>query len=310
MDQLCGQCASKVLAISPTGEVWPCVFSRWLPVGNVKTSSLGEVVSGSALRDIRSDLAEEFARRAASTQPCVPNMCDPQCGPSCGPACRPHCWPTGQGPCKPKGGWGEDVGPVQVAVHGRPVLDVDRCAVHARGAFPGPVRVDAHSGGLGVLQRRERGAEVVPPGVGQFGVLFQVVGGRDRVSGQQDEELGPLAPPVAVCPLHDVEHPRARYVDQAVGVDVARPGVAAGPLRKLRDDPQPVVASWSGAPGADGAQPPSEGWLAGDVDAEVLRGLLEVHPHPLGEPGVRCRGLFGRRLIGVHWSPRRRRQVR
>lgn len=43
MDQLCGHCASGVLAIAPTGEVWPCVFSRWLPVGNVRITPLHEV---------------------------------------------------------------------------------------------------------------------------------------------------------------------------------------------------------------------------------------------------------------------------
>jgi len=104
-DQLCGQCASNVLAVSPSGEVWPCVFSRWLPVGNVQTSPLAEIVSGMALREVRAELGEQFARRTAGmAPPCVPNMCDPQCGPSCGPACRPQCWPTGSGPCTPKGG--------------------------------------------------------------------------------------------------------------------------------------------------------------------------------------------------------------
>lgn len=77
-DQLCGQCASNVLAVSPSGEVWPCVFSRWLPVGNVKESSLGEIVASTALRDVRADLGEQFARRAEGmAPPCVPNMCDP-----------------------------------------------------------------------------------------------------------------------------------------------------------------------------------------------------------------------------------------
>ncbi|MFI5736094.1 radical SAM protein [Kribbella sp. NPDC051587] len=102
VDQLCGQCASNVLAVSPTGEVWPCVFSRWLPSGNVRTSSLGEIVAGPVLRDIRAGLVAEFEKRSA--QPCVPNMCDPQCGPSCGPACNPSCWPHGTGPCTPRGG--------------------------------------------------------------------------------------------------------------------------------------------------------------------------------------------------------------
>ncbi|MGH3758578.1 hypothetical protein [Actinophytocola sp.] len=27
--------------MSPEGAVWPCVFSRWLPVGNVREQSLG-----------------------------------------------------------------------------------------------------------------------------------------------------------------------------------------------------------------------------------------------------------------------------
>jgi MoaA/NifB/PqqE/SkfB family radical SAM enzyme len=49
-EQLCGQCASDVLAISPDGNVWPCVFSRWLTVGNVKTSPLADVLGGPAFR--------------------------------------------------------------------------------------------------------------------------------------------------------------------------------------------------------------------------------------------------------------------
>jgi MoaA/NifB/PqqE/SkfB family radical SAM enzyme len=39
IDQLCGNCASGVVAVAPDGTVWPCVFSRWLPVGNVRHES-------------------------------------------------------------------------------------------------------------------------------------------------------------------------------------------------------------------------------------------------------------------------------
>lgn len=101
LDQLCGHCASDVLAVSPTGDVWPCVFSRWLPVGNVRSASLRDILAGERIHDVRGQLTEHFAGRQ---WPCVPKMCDPQCGPSCGPACRPQCWPTGTGPCRPKGG--------------------------------------------------------------------------------------------------------------------------------------------------------------------------------------------------------------
>lgn len=101
MNQLCGHCASNVLAISPNGEVWPCVLSRWLPVGNAMTASLADILSGEPVEDVRSRLTAHFATRQ---MPCAPKMCDPQCGPSCGPACKPSCWPTGAGPCTPKGG--------------------------------------------------------------------------------------------------------------------------------------------------------------------------------------------------------------
>lgn len=102
VEELCGHCASGVLAVSPYGDVWPCVFSRWMPpVGNVRTTPLADILVGDAVRTVRGRLAKQFARREA---PCVPRMCDPQCGPSCGPACNPSCWPTRTGPCRPKGG--------------------------------------------------------------------------------------------------------------------------------------------------------------------------------------------------------------
>lgn len=46
VSQLCGNCARGKVAVSPTGEVWPCVFARWMPVGNVRAASLAEIVAG------------------------------------------------------------------------------------------------------------------------------------------------------------------------------------------------------------------------------------------------------------------------
>jgi Iron-sulfur cluster-binding domain len=54
MEQLCGHCASDVLAVAPEGTVWPCVFSRWLPVGNVLASSLADILAGAPLATARS----------------------------------------------------------------------------------------------------------------------------------------------------------------------------------------------------------------------------------------------------------------
>lgn len=94
VDQLCGHCASGVLAVSPSGEVWPCVFSRWLPVGNVREAPLADILAGPTVAEVRGELAAHFAGRS---MPCVPNMCNPQCGPSCSPACNPagNCRPSG-----------------------------------------------------------------------------------------------------------------------------------------------------------------------------------------------------------------------
>lgn len=93
--QLCGQCGNGKVAIAPDGSVWPCVFSRWLPVGNVREESLADILAGPRMTETASVLETEFAQRPAN--PCVPNMCDPQCGPSCSPACRPagNCTPAG-----------------------------------------------------------------------------------------------------------------------------------------------------------------------------------------------------------------------
>lgn len=96
MEQLCGGCGQRQVAVAPDGAVWPCVFARWMTVGNVRRASLPEIIGGTAMTDARRHLDVHFRRRVPST-PCVPNMCDPQCGPSCSPACRPqsNCRPVG-----------------------------------------------------------------------------------------------------------------------------------------------------------------------------------------------------------------------
>lgn len=101
IDQLCGHCARGKIAVSPSGDVWPCVFARWMPVGNVRHRTLVEILTGPEMATATAALADHFP---APEMPCVPKMCDPQCGPNCGPACNPSCWPTRTGPCGPKGG--------------------------------------------------------------------------------------------------------------------------------------------------------------------------------------------------------------
>lgn len=97
LDELCGHCGDGKIAISPSGQVWPCVFSRWMPVGNVRERPLADILAGPRAGEVGETLRAAFAGRPRSA-------CDPQCGPNCGPACNPQCWPTGSGPCGPNGG--------------------------------------------------------------------------------------------------------------------------------------------------------------------------------------------------------------
>ena len=97
LDQLCGHCGEGKLAISPEGEVWPCVFSRWLRLGNVRASSLAEV--NLRAKPVRRWLAAAFAnhlrdpslgRRCDPDRLCPPTKrCDPDDG-NPGPVCVPH----------------------------------------------------------------------------------------------------------------------------------------------------------------------------------------------------------------------------
>lgn len=75
------------------------MFSRWLPVGNVRVDPLAEILHGPTMLKTTAALAEQFANSSHTGKPC-----DPQCGPNCSPACNPSCWPTGTGLCGPNGG--------------------------------------------------------------------------------------------------------------------------------------------------------------------------------------------------------------
>ncbi|MGA4839925.1 radical SAM/SPASM domain-containing protein [Streptomyces sp. G45] len=105
INRLCGRCGRRKFAISPTGEVWPCVFARWISLGNVHTQSLAEIYDGDAMRRTRSVLEEAFPHTRPRAQGCPPDMCLPNCNPSfetCSPqlACAPDaaCNPTEDSP--------------------------------------------------------------------------------------------------------------------------------------------------------------------------------------------------------------------
>lgn len=122
VDALCGQCASLKAAVDPLGWVYPCVFSRWLRIGNVHTQDFEEIVSGDTMKKVRTDLEVEFATRYVSDpgmpelsrerfpdpRPCSPTLLPPRpqppCIPASGPECLPQimCPPNVAPPCGPR----------------------------------------------------------------------------------------------------------------------------------------------------------------------------------------------------------------
>jgi hypothetical protein len=73
-------------------DVWPCVFARWMFMGNVQTAPLREIVTVSKMEATRAKVSAPWS----STEKCAPET--PKCSPEtqCQPAndpCQPHCPP-------------------------------------------------------------------------------------------------------------------------------------------------------------------------------------------------------------------------
>ncbi|MER7045812.1 radical SAM protein [Streptomyces jumonjinensis] len=91
VEDLCGHCGRGKLAIGPDGDVWPCVLSRFINVGNVRTAALTAIWGGSAMARAK---ARIDAVHGDGTQACTPPQFLPFCAP-CQP-CPPmfsHCDP-------------------------------------------------------------------------------------------------------------------------------------------------------------------------------------------------------------------------
>ena len=70
-DQLCGRCGHGAVAISASGEVWPCVFARWISLGNILDTDLATILSTASPSAVTTGSA------------------------------GPSCWPQGGGSCAP-----------------------------------------------------------------------------------------------------------------------------------------------------------------------------------------------------------------
>jgi MoaA/NifB/PqqE/SkfB family radical SAM enzyme len=117
LGELCGRCGNGKLCVSASGEIFPCVFSRFAPLGHFRAAGLAGALGGAPLEQFRSDLVETFARkyphyrhdiaRLASTcspeedpGPCNPERDPGKCSPEKDPGkCSPEIDP---GPCRPE----------------------------------------------------------------------------------------------------------------------------------------------------------------------------------------------------------------
>ncbi|MFJ8489534.1 radical SAM protein [Streptomyces sp. NPDC094038] len=87
--QLCGRCGHAQAAVLPSGEVTPCVMSRWLTTGNVRERGLAAILGGEAWAEALSAIPA----RADG------NPCDPDCKPASDGG---DCSPAEQDACDPK----------------------------------------------------------------------------------------------------------------------------------------------------------------------------------------------------------------
>jgi MoaA/NifB/PqqE/SkfB family radical SAM enzyme len=91
MDELCGSCWKAKLAVDADGNAFPCVFSKFLPLGNIR-EGLAPIVECASLRDFRNTLKN----RMITAAPCYPDGCDPAtCYPASRP-CSPECAPSSE----------------------------------------------------------------------------------------------------------------------------------------------------------------------------------------------------------------------
>jgi uncharacterized Fe-S cluster-containing radical SAM superfamily protein len=106
MTELCGSCAGGTVCVAPDGRVSPCIMSKQWSVGDCRTASLAELVSGRELRAVRQQIhasvvaPRQAEPRAESCGPCTPCSPDSSCKPcppntSCPPnECAPYCVPN------------------------------------------------------------------------------------------------------------------------------------------------------------------------------------------------------------------------
>lgn len=83
LGELCGRCGDGRAAVGPNGDVWPCVLARSLPVGNVLTDDLGDILTGEKWQETVATVPRRQARA------CNPDSDGDDCSPAEQDACPP-----------------------------------------------------------------------------------------------------------------------------------------------------------------------------------------------------------------------------
>jgi MoaA/NifB/PqqE/SkfB family radical SAM enzyme len=87
--ELCGQCGRGRAAISPDGDVSPCVISSWMTAGSVRRQPLAEIVHGARMRELTATIPAPRANACnpdgdgqdcapAENDVCGPDYCNPE----------------------------------------------------------------------------------------------------------------------------------------------------------------------------------------------------------------------------------------
>jgi MoaA/NifB/PqqE/SkfB family radical SAM enzyme len=98
MAALCGECWRGKLCVTSTGTVFPCVFSRFAEVGNVKRG-IREILEGESLKRFRVSLINYASDKSRGAQYEIP--CEPLCSPPgrfCLPSSPLKCMPSSPPP--------------------------------------------------------------------------------------------------------------------------------------------------------------------------------------------------------------------
>lgn len=104
---VCGNCWKGRLCVTSNGDVYPCIMSRSVQIGNILENDLNSLINSRELQKFRKDVKDKFTSGIVTVaNNCSPDNCGPNnCGPSetaCGPDnCGPNetaCGPDNCGP--------------------------------------------------------------------------------------------------------------------------------------------------------------------------------------------------------------------